>query len=245
MKQLIITALVCCFALSATAQHSLQIDDGTNVTIINGSSSGGTYSIPDGGGTLLTTASPSALPNQAGHSGKFLTTDGSTPSWVVGGGSLTGTGSNGNVAFWTTGSNLSNSSNLRWDNTNGRLGVNTVPNVAVDVNGGLALQPGTTHNATTNPSTLTVGDRSYFRITADDTPGNRELDVTNGLRDGQMLVLECATDNNNGVQLNDADGNMGLAGNANLNNRDIILLIWNNSLSKWMEIYHRDNDGDE
>lgn len=83
MKRILFAIIMLCIGISAQAQHSLQIDNGTDITIITGAPGGGTYQIPAGGGTLLTTASPSALPNQSGQGGKFLTTDGSTPSWAT------------------------------------------------------------------------------------------------------------------------------------------------------------------
>jgi len=38
---------------------------------------------------------------------------------------ITGGGANGQVAFWTSTSNLSGNNKLFWDNANGRLGINT------------------------------------------------------------------------------------------------------------------------
>jgi len=54
MKRILFAIALIGAALTANAQHSLQIDDGTNITIIEGGPTGGTYAFPGGGGTILT-----------------------------------------------------------------------------------------------------------------------------------------------------------------------------------------------
>src|SRR5579883_2074197 len=61
-KSFLIAALVISAACTASAQHSLQLDDGSgHYSTISASSSGGTYTLPSGGGTLLTSASVSSV----------------------------------------------------------------------------------------------------------------------------------------------------------------------------------------
>jgi hypothetical protein len=48
---------------------------------------------------------------------------------------VTGTGANGQVAYFTGTSAISSESNLVWDATNNRLGINTTPAYSLDVNG--------------------------------------------------------------------------------------------------------------
>ena len=67
-----------------------------------------------------------------------------------GGGGITGTGAAGQVTFWTGASSVSGDNGLFWDNTNKRLGINTVtPGVRLDIHGTNVLQQlnGTTTNS--------------------------------------------------------------------------------------------------
>ncbi len=65
------------------------------------------------------------LPTADGSSGQVLATDGSgNLSWTTkGSGSITGSGSNTQVAWFNGASSLASSSNMIWDNTNSRLGI--------------------------------------------------------------------------------------------------------------------------
>ncbi len=58
-----------------------------------------------------------------------------TASWTDNdsGGTVTGTGANTQVAFWTGTSVIDGSSDLRWDNTNKELGIGRNPDFALDV----------------------------------------------------------------------------------------------------------------
>ncbi|QQG39792.1 MAG: tail fiber domain-containing protein, partial [Candidatus Aenigmatarchaeota archaeon] len=91
----------------------------------------------------ITSAGSVLVPNLA--SCDTIDTD-STGKLVCGtdDGGVTG-GSAGKVAFWTSGSALSNNANFAWDNTNTRLGIGTAsPTATLDVNGA-ALVRGTLH----------------------------------------------------------------------------------------------------
>jgi hypothetical protein len=58
-----------------------------------------------------------------------------TASWTDNdsGGTVTGTGANTQVAFWTGTSVIDGSSSLKWDNTNFRLGIGITPTYALDI----------------------------------------------------------------------------------------------------------------
>lgn len=71
--------------------------------------------------------------------GKVLTSDANgLASWQTptGGGTITGTGVAGNLAFWTGTTALGTNANLFWDNTNARLGIGTAtPANKLDMSG--------------------------------------------------------------------------------------------------------------
>ncbi len=69
-----------------------------------------------------------------------------TASWTDNdsGGTVTGTGANTQVAFWTGTSVIDGSSSLKWDNTNFRLGIGITPTYALDIYN----SSGTTSSAT-------------------------------------------------------------------------------------------------
>jgi len=79
------------------------------------------------------------LPTSDGTSGQILKTNGSgVLSWTsVGAGTLTGSGTANQVAFWNGTSSHSGNSNFTWDNTNNRLGIGTSsPGNVVEINSG-------------------------------------------------------------------------------------------------------------
>ena len=74
-----------------------------------------------------------------GFAGQVLTSAGNaSPTWITpSSGTVTGTGSATQVAFWTGASSLSGNSDLWWDNTNGHLGIgDTTPNSKLKVGSG-------------------------------------------------------------------------------------------------------------
>lgn len=87
--------------------------------------------------------------------GKVLTSDANgLASWQTpaGGGTITGTGVAGNLAFWTGTTALGTNANLFWDNTNSRLGIGTAtPANKLDISGLGGLRV-----STTNPGTGTA-----------------------------------------------------------------------------------------
>ncbi|MBG9374962.1 hypothetical protein I5907_01845 [Panacibacter sp. DH6] len=87
--------------------------------------------------------------------GKVLTSDANgVASWQIptGGGGISGTGTAGNLAFWTGTTSLGTNANLFWNNTNGRLGIGTATPVnKLDVSG-----TGGIRVSTTNPGSGTA-----------------------------------------------------------------------------------------
>ena len=58
-----VAAAFLCFGVSAFAQHTNQFDDGLgDYSTLKGSSTGGIYTLPAGGGALVTTTSPGSIP---------------------------------------------------------------------------------------------------------------------------------------------------------------------------------------
>ena len=93
----------------------------------------------------------------AGYTGRiFISTDtfviqrDNGTGWdSLGGGGISGTGAAGQVTFWTGASAVSGDNGLFWDNTNKRLGINTItPGVRLDIHGTgvIAQLNGTTTN---------------------------------------------------------------------------------------------------
>lgn len=120
MKRIILSMALICASISANAQHHLQIDDGAgNISIIQPSATGGTYTLPAGGGTLTV---GSTIPDQTGNSGEFLTTDGSNLSW----GTPSGSGTN-NIA-WGGHTNSVGNGQKHYAMPNGFIGAVTAGN---------------------------------------------------------------------------------------------------------------------
>lgn len=103
------------------------------------------------GGTSATTdtaAFTNLAPSQGGHSGEFLTTDGSAASWaavVIAIGSTVTSGTPGSVLYIDASGFLAQqNANFFWDDASNRLGINTVtPGFSLDVVGSINT-PGTT-----------------------------------------------------------------------------------------------------
>jgi hypothetical protein len=128
----------------------------------------------------------------------------------------------------------------------GNVGIGTgsnPPSTSLDVDGGVTLRPGTV-NVTADDQSVTVGNRSFLRVTSDDVPANRTITLSNGLQDGQILYLRVkggATPTATyGVELSDS-GNCNLSGLAQLIDGAVLQLIWDASASQWMEVTRSNN----
>ncbi|MCB0714355.1 MAG: hypothetical protein KDD67_18660 [Ignavibacteriae bacterium] len=134
-------------------------------------------------------------------------------------------------------------------NSQGNVGLGAnAPTVRADINGGLAIRPPSTVSVTSgSTTTITVGNRSYIRVDSDDEPFVRPVTLSDGLQDGQVLVLHCIatcdveTETFDGVELE--NGNVLLRDNepgylmfGNFN----ITMIWDATQSSWIELSRTD-----
>lgn len=82
---------------------------------------------------------------------------------------------------------------------------------------------------------------TFLRLDGNDVPANRTVTLPNGVIDGMRLVVRCiAGVVGNGVQLADA-GNLVLNGDANLQDSDTLVLMWDNTSTVWVEVMRSDN----
>jgi hypothetical protein len=125
----------------------------------------------------------------------------------------------------------------------GNVGVGTAaPNVRMDVDGGLATRP-TTVSATGATTAITVGNRSFVVVTSDEVFSSRRLTLSDGLQDGQRLVILVLGSGGNstfGARLETSDSNLRLSGDAGLEHNDTIELVWYSS--NWFELKRSAND---
>ncbi|MCE7933215.1 MAG: hypothetical protein DYG96_01340 [Chlorobi bacterium CHB2] len=147
---------------------------------------------------------------------------------------------------------------MRVDN-DGDVGVGTTgPNVRMDVDGGLAVRP-SSEVSVSDGSTITVGNRSYIRASSTTDWDSTEVSLSDGVQDGQILVLQVKGDCDDGPgagwQGGDASDGFVLS-NANilagsfsnlldLLPDDVITLIWDASEEKWAVISSEDSDSCE
>ncbi|KXK55238.1 MAG: hypothetical protein IPM61_01885 [Chlorobi bacterium] len=169
-------------------------------------------------------------------------------SAIVGGQNNEVSGDN-SMAFGT-GANVTQDNSVVFNHTSGtptRVGVAANnPQVAMDLNGGLAVRPPAVLNfpagATPKMLNITVGDRSYFRIASDGGSCSglgcavcggtvlRSVTLTNGQQVGQMLIIECTS---NEFRIADG-GNINTLACFNATTNDIITFIWNGTA--WLEV---------
>jgi hypothetical protein len=92
--------------------------------------------------TGTTTVSAFVMPTGA-SAGYVLTSDASgVGTWQPAQQGISGSGTAGQLAFWTASSTISGDNNLYWDNTNKRLGIGTTgPSEKLEVVGGLKVRP--------------------------------------------------------------------------------------------------------
>jgi hypothetical protein len=107
---------------------------------------------------------------------------------------------------------------------------------SVSVGGHIAATPGTPATVAADNTAITVGAKSFLRITSNGTPANRTITLSNGLTDGQILVIRVSGGGTaaNGIELADA-GNLVLTGTAQLTDGSTIVLIWDSATS-WFEL---------
>lgn len=169
------------------------------IDIFNGIVNNG--GIPSGGAGLL------ANRPAAGVVGRlFIGTD--TNLWyrdtgtawvsISGTGTVTGTGTAGQAAFWSSGTAISGDNTFFWDNTNKRLGLGTAtPGVRLDIHGTGVLQQ--LNGTTTNSAYLDFlnAGTTQFRIGNDYNGGANTFNIfNNSLSDYSYAVIKSS-----GVQI--------------------------------------------
>jgi hypothetical protein len=136
------------------------------------------------------------LPAAASHAGSVVYdtdtdtvkfSDGATWTGVSSGGTVTGTGVSGRVAFWGGASSLSSDVNLFWDDASNRLGIGTViPGAALDVVGSALISA----NLTVSGNTI-LGDASGDTLTLNGTA----VGIPNNLNfDSNTFFIDAAND---------------------------------------------------
>jgi len=187
--------------------------------------------------------------------------DGGNGSAIVGGQNNTVTGDN-SMAFGN-GANVSQDNSVVFNHTTGtptRLGVAANdPQVAMDVNGGLAVRNASVSfpvGASPKVLNVTVGDRSYIRIASDGVActgfgcvaagtgtTQRSITLTSGNQVGQVLVIECVeTAAGDGFRVLDTDTNVNtniLGPVYSMQNEDTLILMWNGT--NWIEVSRSNN----
>jgi hypothetical protein len=108
------------------------------------------------------------------------------------------------------------------------------PLTSVDVNGAIAVAPAAA-TAVSGNALVTVGNRSFLKISSSVLAPNATVTLTNGIADGQILIVKITASGNNGVRFANA-GNMSVANAAfTLGNNDVINFIWDASSTTWVE----------
>jgi hypothetical protein len=128
----------------------------------------------------------------------------------------------------------------------GKVGIGTgsnPPSTSLDVDGGMTLRPSIV-TISGDDQVVTVGNRSFLRMSSDDVPANRTITLSNGLQDGQVLYIRVKGGNTPtatfGIELADS-GNCNLSGLAQLLDGAVLQLIWDASASQWFEVPRSNN----
>lgn len=127
---------------------------------------------------------------------------------------------------------------LTIENT-GNVGIGTTdPDLRLQINGGLAVEP-VTVSVTADNQLITVGDRTFLLLSSNSATANsRTLNLSNGLLVGQLLFLQCSAGAVE-VQDNDAVSNSNLGATRALGVNDQLHLIWNGT--SWLEVAFANN----
>lgn len=123
----------------------------------------------------------------------------------------------------------------------GKVGIGfTNPATSLGINGAITFVQDNTITANAATVTVTVANRTFFRISSDAAPATRKLALSNGLFTGQMLIIQCTAAGANGLRIEDADGNIDINGaTLNMLVNDTITFIWDGN--EWIELHRSDN----
>jgi hypothetical protein len=253
---------------NGTAAMTARTMTGTanQIAVTNGDGVGGnpTFSIvndvvlPGTGGTTLQSGTTAQRPGSPSNglmrynstsnqfefyqNGAWTSYASSSSGWSITGNASTTPGTN----FIGTADNQSlvvktNNTEAIRVNTSQMVGIGTnSPNTTVDIDGGLSVRPNAV-SATSDNQSITVGNRTFIRITSNSTPTNRTVTLSNGLQDGQVLIVRVDGGGSltNGVELLDS-GNVNLSGDAQMNSGTVMTLIWD--VSQWFEVSRSHNN---
>jgi len=148
---------------------------------------------------------------------------------VLDGGNGTGTGGSGNVIIRTAPADVSSNDPNTYAN---RLVVYNTGDV--EVTGAFELKSSSNETLTADNQAITVGNRSHIVISSNNaTATNRTFTLSNGLRDGQMLILEWSGTNAGEMV---AATNRKLSATWTPTQYDTISLIWSDNASAWLEL---------
>lgn len=112
------------------------------------------------------------------------------------------------------------------------VGTGNAMNTKVDINGGISLRPST--STITASGTVTVGNRSYIRLTHDATVATYSMSLSNGLQDGQTLIIQVEGVSATKLFTFPVAGNLKLSGTFSPNTiHSTLSLIWDGT--EWVE----------
>jgi hypothetical protein len=106
----------------------------------------------------------------------------------------------------------------------------------VEIDSALVYEPGATTNLTSDNQAVTIGAKSYLKISSNDaTPANRTFTLSNGVRTGQILIIQCVA---GAAQLQDL-GNVEINAVMDFGVEDTLSLIWDGG--DWVETGRSNN----
>lgn len=200
----------------------------TDATLSGDGKTGNPLKIAQNGATIgqtLTWSGSAWIPQNNGNSWSLLGNSGTNAST-----NFLGTTDNQPLIFKTN-----STENVRISNV-GYVGISTNnPLTSLQVNGGFSLNS-TTVNLTADNQVITVGNFSNIKLNSNNaTSANRTFTLSNGLVEGQMLVIYPVV---GAAQLLDA-GNVNIAGNFNFGVEDVLHLVWIGN--KWLQVSRSNN----
>ena len=115
------------------------------------------------------------------------------------------------------------------------IGTSTAINTRLLVAGGISTSPSNTFTLVAGTNTITVGDRSFLRLT---TTTTSSLVLTDGLNAGQMLFVE-HVGTSGSISVTDLTSNCNLQANRSMGPSDMLTLLWDGV--DWIEVNFANN----